>query len=308
MVDPIIFDNIDNMFTSLSDDEKNSEAIAYDSRTFLQDAIKRFKKNKLAVAGLIFIIFIIALAIIVPIVSPYSYEEQNLQARNLLPSAEHLFGTDKLGRDIFVRIMYGARISLSIGFSAAIINLFIGIVYGGIAGYFGGRIDVLMMRAVDIIYSVPTLLYTILILMVFGNSPISMLIAICATSWIGMARQVRTQIMSLKEQEFALAAKVIGASKRRIIFRHLIMNALGPIIVTLTMMVPSAIFTESFLSFVGIGISEPQSSWGLLANASRELIHTHPIQVIWPLTIMSLTILSLNFVGDGLGESLEPRK
>lgn len=297
-----------DLFEKLPESEKDTEFIAMESKTFLQDAIKRFKQNKLAVAGLIFIVCIVLLAIFVPILSPYTYEAQDLKARNLLPTLQHPFGTDKLGRDIFVRIMYGARISLSIGFTAAFINLVIGVVYGGIAGYFGGRIDVYMMRIVDIIYSVPTLLYTILVLMIFGNSATSMLIAISVTSWIGMARQVRTQVMSLKEQEFALAARVIGASKRRIIFRHLIMNALGPIIVSLTMMVPAAIFTESFLSFVGIGIGEPQSSWGLLANASRELIHTHPIQVIWPLMTMSLTILSLNFVGDGLGESLEPKK
>lgn len=297
-----------DLFEKLEDSEKDTEFIAVDSKTFLQDAWGRFRKNKLALFGLIFIVIMILMAIFVPIFSPFTYDGQDLQSRNLLPNTTHWFGTDKLGRDIFVRVMYGARISLSIGFAAAIINLFIGIIYGGVAGYFGGKLDAFMMRAVDIIYSVPSLLYVILIMMVFGNNAMSMLIAISVTSWVGMARQVRTQIMSLKEQEFALAAKVIGAGKLRIIFKHLIINALGPIIVSLTMMVPAAIFTESFLSFVGIGISAPESSWGLLANDARELIHVAPIQVIWPIAAMSLTILSLNFIGDGLGEALEPKR
>ena len=265
---------LDNDFEFLSDDKKQNELITVDSKSFLQDTISKFTKNKLAIFGLIFILIIVVLAIFVPMFSKFGYETQNLANRNDMPSLTHWLGTDKLGRDIFVRIMYGARVSLSIGFSAALINLVIGVCYGGVSGFFGGKVDMFMMRIIDIIYSVPSLLYTILILMIFGNNVFSMLIAICATSWIGMARQVRTQILSLKEHEFALAAKVIGCSKTRIIFRHLIVNALGPIIVTLTMMVPSAIFTESFLSFVGIGITEPESSWGLLASASSELIYT----------------------------------
>lgn len=297
-----------DLFNKLDDNEKDTDFIAIESKTFLQDAWKRFRKNKLALFGLIFIVIMVLMAIFVPMVSSFTYDGQDLQARNVLPNLTHLFGTDKLGRDIFVRVMYGARISLSIGFSAAFINLFIGIIYGGVAGYFGGKLDTILMRTVDIIYSVPSLLYVILIMMVFGNNSMSMLIAISVTSWVGMARQVRTQIMSLKEQEFALAAKVIGAGKLRIIFKHLVINALGPIIVSLTMMVPAAIFTESFLSFVGIGISAPESSWGLLANDARELIHIAPIQVIWPIAAMSLTILSLNFIGDGLGEALEPKR
>ena len=204
--------------------------------------------------------------------------------------------------------MYGGRISLAVAFAAAAINLCIGIVYGGVAGYFGGKVDLVMMRFIDIIYSVPDLLYIILILMVFGNTVKSMLIAICMTSWVQMARQVRTQVLSLKEMEFSLAATVIGASKKRILFKHLVVNALGPIIVCLTLMIPSAIFTEAFLSFVGIGITPPQSSWGLLANDCRSLIFTYPIQIIWPVTAICLTILSLNFIGDGVGEALSQKR
>lgn len=298
----------DEMFEPLPESEKNSEFIAMSSKTFLQDTWRKFKKNKLAVAGLIFLTIMILSVILIPMLSPYTYDMQDLTNKNQMPSWEHPFGTDKLGRDILVRVMYGGRISMSIGFAAAAINLCIGIVYGGIAGYFGGKVDNLMMRFIDIIYSVPDLLYVILILMVFGNNVKSMLLAICMTSWVQMARQVRTQVLSLKQMEFALAAQVIGASKKRILFNHLVVNALGPIIVCLTMMVPSAIFTEAFLSFVGIGITPPQSSWGLLANDCRSLFFTYPIQIIWPIAAICLTILSLNFIGDGIGEALSQKR
>ena len=197
----------DDLFEKLPEEEKNSE---WD----------RFRKNKLALAGLIFLIVMILLAIIVPQVAPYKFDTQDMANRNAMPSLQHLFGTDKLGRDIFVRVMYGARVSLAIGFSTAAINLVIGILYGGISGYVGGRVDMIMMRIVDIIYAVPSLIYVVLILLVFGDSIGSMMLAICLTSWIGMARQVRTQIMSLKEMEFSLAAKVIGASNPRILSNH----------------------------------------------------------------------------------------
>ena len=297
----------DDLFEKLPEEEKNSEFIAVAIKTFAKDAWDRFRKNKLALAGLIFLIVMILLAIIVPKVAPYKFDTQDMANRNAMPSLQHLFGTDKLGRDIFVRVMYGARVSLAIGFSTAAINLVIGILYGGISGYVGGRVDMIMMRIVDIIYAVPSLIYVVLILLVFGDSIGSMMLAICLTSWIGMARQVRTQIMSLKEMEFSLAAKVIGASNTRILLRHLIINALGPIIVSLTMMVPGAIFTEASLSFVGIGLNPAIPSWGKLANDCRQLIFTQPIQVIWPVAAISLTILALNFVGDGIGEAFQAR-
>ena len=297
----------DDMFELLDESEKNSEFIAMESKTFFQDAWGRYKKNKLALAGLIFLVIMAALAIFVPILSPYGFESQDLTMKNALPTLAHPFGTDKLGRDIFVRVMYGGRISLAIGFASAAINLVIGVLYGGISGYIGGKVDMIMMRIIDIIYAVPTLLYVILILMVFGNSIGSMLLAICLTSWIGMARQVRTQIMSIKEMEYSLAAVVIGASHKRILLKHLVVNALGPIIVSLTMMVPSAIFTESFLSFVGIGLDPSIPSWGKLANDCRGLFFTYPIQIVWVVLAICLTILSLNFIGDGIGEALQSK-
>ncbi len=300
--------NRDDLFELLPEEEKNSEFITVESKTFFRDAWDRFRRNKLALFGLIFIALMIIAAIVIPMVSPYSFDAQDLANKNSLPSLAHPFGTDKLGRDILVRVMYGARISLAIGFSTALINLVIGVVYGGISGYLGGRVDMVMMRIIDIIYAVPTLLYVILILLIFGNNVGSMMLAICLTSWITMARQVRAQVLSLKEQEFALAAKVIGASNKRILLKHLVVNALGPIIVCETMMVPSAIFTESFLSFVGIGLDPTIPSWGKLANDCRPLIFTYPIQIIWPITAICLTVLSLNFIGDGIGEALQTKK
>lgn len=297
-----------DLFEKLDDSEKNSEFIAISSKTFAQDAWGRFKKNKLALAGLIFMTILILLAIFVPMFSQYGYETQNLQNMYAYPNLTNWLGTDNLGRDNFVRIMYGARITLSIAFAAAFINLIIGIIYGGIAGYVGGRVDMIMMRTVDIIYSVPSLIYTILILMILGNTVFSMLIAISVTSWMQMARQVRTQVMSLKEMEFAMAAKVTGASHRRILLKHLVVNALGPIIVCLTMMIPGAIFTESSLSYLGIGIPAPTPTWGRLIADCQTMIFTEPIQVVWPVLIMCLTILSLNFIGDGVGEALEPKR
>ena len=297
-----------NAFEKLPEEEKNNEFIAVESKTYFQDVWYQFKKDKLALVSLVFLAIMIVLAIFVPIFSKYSYDEQNLQLRNAMPSLEHLMGTDRFGRDIFVRIMYGARISLSIGFAAAGINLVIGCVYGGISGYVGGRTDMIMMRIVDIIYSVPTLLYVILIMLIFGSNTGSVLLAICISSWVGLARQVRSQIMAQKGMEYALAAKVTGCSNARILFKHLLKNSMGPIIVNTTLMVPNAIFTEAFLSFVGIGISIPQASWGTMANDARSLITSYPIQMMWPVMAICLTMLALNFIGDGLNKALDPKK
>lgn len=297
-----------SLFLPLAEDEKNAEFIAMESKTYFQDAWGRFKKNRLALISLAFVLLMILLAVFVPLLSPYTYGGQDISARNALPSFAHWFGTDKFGRDIFVRVMYGARISLTVGFAAAAINLVIGVTFGGVSGYVGGKADMFMMRVVDIMHSVPNLLYIILIMLVFGSNMFSILLGICVSSWINMARLVRTQVMSLKQQEFSLAALVLGASRTRILFKHLVVNSMGPIIVSLTLMVPQAIFTESFMSFVGIGISAPQSSWGTLANEARYLISSQPIQVVWPVMAICLTMLALNFIGDGLGLALDPKK
>lgn len=296
------------LFKKLDDSEKNAEKIAYESSTYLQDAWKRFKQNKLALAGLVFLLIMLVLAIVVPMVSPYTYDGQDMSLQHTGPSLAHLMGTDKFGRDMLVRIMYGGRISLAVGFAAAVISLFVGVVYGAISGYCGGKVDMVMMRIVDAMYSIPDMLYVIMVVVAMGANFMSIMIGVCLTFWMDMARQVRTQVMTLKEQEFSLAAFVLGASKSRILFKHLIINSMGPIIVTVTMIVPRAIFYEAFLSFLGIGIAAPQASWGTLANDAKGLVSTYPMEVIWPVLAICLTMLSLNFIGDGLGDALDPKK
>ena len=298
----------DNLFERLGDSRKReNEVIARPRKTYWQDAWSRFRKDPLAMIGLCMVILITLAAIFGPMVSPYTYDGQNLENGNQGPSAEHWFGTDKFGRDIFTRTLYGARISLTIGFVAAAINMVIGVIYGGISGYFGGRVDMIMMRIVDMLIAIPDLLYIILMMMFLGNSLQSIIIALCITSWIGTARIVRSQVITLKHQEYALAARCIGESQSRILFRHLLPNSIGPIIVTVTFLVPSAIFSEAFLSFLGIGIQVPIASWGTLVNDAIPTIFTEPYQMLFPALAISLTMFSLNFIGDGLRDALDPR-
>lgn len=296
-----------DMFEKVPSAAKNSEAIIRPSLTYWQDVWRRLKENKLAMIGLMFVILITVIAIIGPLLSKYNYYSQNLDIANQPPSSKNWFGTDKFGRDIFVRILYGARISLTVGYAASILNIVIGILYGGIAGYFGGKIDNIMMRIVDILYSIPMMIYVILLMVIFGAGLKSIIIALAIAYWLTMARIVRGQIMSLKQQEFVLAAKTLGASSTRILLRHLIPNCMGPIIVTLTLSVPDAIFTESFLSFIGLGVSAPQASWGTLASEALEGFQLYPTQLFFPALAICLTILAFNLLGDGLRDALDPK-
>lgn len=297
-----------NMFEKLDDSQKNSEKIAYESKTYLADAWSRFKANKLALVGLCFLALMAICSILIPMLSQYTYDGQNMANTFAAPSMENFLGTDRFGRDVLVRIMYGGRISLSVGFSAATISLLVGVTYGAIAGYVGGKVDMVMMRIVDALYSIPDMLYLIMITVVMGSNFLSIIIGICISSWMGMARQVRAQVMTLKEQEFSLAAFVLGASKSRILLKHLIINSMGPIIVSFSMLVPSSIFYEATLGFLGIGLSAPKASWGTLANDARAMISSQPLQVVWPVLAICLTMLALNFIGDGLGDALDPKK
>jgi oligopeptide transport system permease protein len=279
--------------------------------TYWSDAIRRIRRNKLAVVGFWIIIALFVIAIVGPMVSPYSYEDQNLENTFQSPTLQHPFGTDQLGRDQLTRVMYGSRISLAVGIVCAALNFLIGVTYGGIAAYFGGRVDDIMMRIVDILYGIPTLIIVILLTVLFkdkGVSPlVNVFIAIGLTYWLPMARIVRGEILSLKEREFALAAKTIGAPNNRILFRHLIPNAMGPIIVTVTLEIPSAIFTEAFLSYIGLGVSAPVASWGVLASDGTEAIRSFPYLVLFPALAISLTMFAFNFLGDGLRDALDPR-
>lgn len=275
--------------------------------TFWQDAWRRLKKNKLAMLGLYIILFIILAAVAGPWLSPLSYSAQNLNLTNTPPSAAHWFGTDNLGRDLFIRVLYGARISLSIGIVASLINLTIGVIYGGLAGYLGGRTDRMMMNLVDVLYGIPLLLYVILLMVVLKPGLTNIYIALGIAYWLGMARIVRGQILSLKEQEYVLAARTLGAGTWRILLRHLIPNSLGPIIITMTLAIPEAIFAEAFLSFIGLGVSAPMASWGVLASEGVTSLRSYPFQLLFPAMAISITMLAFNFLGDGLRDALDPR-
>ncbi|MFU8794082.1 MAG: ABC transporter permease [Dethiobacteria bacterium] len=286
------------------------------SITYWQDAWRRLKKNPVAMVSMVFIILLIIFALFGPYFSSYSYSDQDFDRRNQGPNSEHLFGTDSLGRDQLVRVMYGARISLAVGFVAAITTFFIGVIYGGISGYLGGRADNLMMRIVDILYSIPFLLWVIMLMVLFrelfpatggGAGLYSIFLALGLVFWLPMARIVRGQILTLKEQEFALAAQTIGAPRWKILFRHLIPNAMGPIIVTATLSIPEAIFTEAFLSFIGLGVSAPRASWGMLSSDALTSLRSFPHLLLFPALAICLTLLAFNFLGDGLRDALDPR-
>ena len=266
-----------------------------------------FSRNRLALVGLILLALLVCAAVFGPMLSPYPYDGMDAMSRNQSSSAAHWFGTDQMGRDILTRVLYGARVSLLVGFASTALNLVIGVLYGSIAGYVGGRVDMVMMRIVDVIYAVPAMIYMILLMLIFGSNIYSVMLGICVNGWINMARIVRSQVMSLKEQEFSVAAFVIGASRRRILFRHLLLNSLGPIIVTVTLMIPQAIFTEAFLSFIGIGISAPMASLGTLAQDAKMLMNVYPMQMVWPVLVICIVIFSLNFIGEGLETALNPR-
>ena len=277
------------------------------SVSYWQDVRRRLFRDPLAVLGLIVIVMVLVLAVFGPVFSPYEYDAQDFMIINDPPSLSHWFGTDMFGRDIFVRVLYGARISLAVGILASVINLFIGVIYGGISGFTGGRTDNFMMSVVDVIYSVPTMIYVILLMVVVGPGLKSIFITLGISYWAGMARIVRAEVMRLKNEEFVLAARVLGASANRILLRHLIPNAMGPILVTLTFSIPSAIFTESFLSFVGLGVSAPMASWGMLCSDSVGALPIYPWQLFFPAGAISVTILAFNFLGDGLRDALDPR-
>jgi oligopeptide transport system permease protein len=389
-----------DMWERVPHEDLDKHKITRASLTYWQDAWRRLKQNHLSMFGLVIIIVLTTLALLGPMMSHYSFSDQDLTLGNLSPKLNltkvydekyvfvhpeynlfdvtekgevvkryeplednkmkkfktyeidghelkidytyaaiakksgdpnaikyklfvdgedvgpaiknvrnktFWFGTDNLGRDVFVRVLEGARISLLIALIATLVQFFIGVLYGSISGYVGGRVDNIMMRIVDIISTIPLLLYVILLMVVLGNGIFTICIALGTVYWVRMARLVRGQVLSIKELEYVLAAKTLGASPWRIMIRHLIPNAMGAIIVSLAMMVPSAIFTEAFLSFIGLGVSAPKASWGTLASDAIGGLRTYPYQLFFPSIFITLTVLSFNFVGDGLRDALDPR-
>ncbi len=272
-----------------------------------KDAWIRLKKNRLALFGLGVLIVFIIIALLTPWIAPYGYETQNLELGATPPSAAHWLGTDIFGRDLLTLIMYGGRISLAVGFVATAVALLIGVTWGAIAGYAGGRVDAAMMRLVDILYALPFMIFIVLLMVVFGRNLLLLFLAIGAVEWLTMARIMRSQVQSLRQQEFVEAAISLGLGPATIIRRHLIPNALGPVIVYTTLTIPSVMLLEAFLSFLGLGIQPPQTSWGLLISYGAETMEEFPWLLIFPGAALSLTLFSLNFLGDGLRDALDVR-
>ena len=271
------------------------------------DAWIKLRKNRMALFGFAVLLVLGVVSLLTPWIAPYSYEEQDLMLGATPPSAAHWLGTDIFGRDMLTRIMYGGRVSLMVGFIATAVALVIGILWGSIAGFIGGRVDAVMMRIVDIMYALPFMIFIVLLMVVFGRNILLLFVAIGAVEWLTMARIVRGQVMTLRKQEFVEAAYSMGLSKWAIIRRHIIPNTLGPVIVYTTLTIPSVMLLEAFLSFLGLGIQPPQSSWGLLINYGVETMEEYPWLLIFPGITLSLTLFALNFLGDGLRAALEPR-
>mgnify|MGYP001452786472 FL=1 len=290
----------------------NTEQIDYlaeaeDGSSLWQDAWLRLKKNRAAVAGGIVLITMVLLALLTPLIAPYGYEAQNLDLGASPPSAAHWLGTDIFGRDLLTQILYGGRISLAVGFIATAVALVIGVTWGAVAGYIGGRIDAAMMRFVDILYALPFMIFIILLMVVFGRNILLLFLAIGAVEWLTMARIMRTQVQALRQQEFVEAAISLGLSPRTIIFKHIVPNAIGPIIVYTTLTTPSVRMLAAYLSFLGLGIQPPQTSWGLLISYGAETMEEYPWLLIFPGLALTVTLFSLNFLGDGLRDALDVR-
>jgi oligopeptide transport system permease protein len=277
------------------------------SKSPFRQAVDRLTSNRLSFFSSIFILSLVAIALLTPFLAPYDYAYQDLDLGPVGPSPEHLLGTDTLGRDLLTRMMYGSRISLMVGFLATSVALVIGVTWGAVAGFSGGKVDSIMMRIVDVLYGIPFIILIILLMVIFGRNLILLFMAIGAVEWLTMARIVRSQVMSLSKQEFILAAEALGVSRISIVFRHLIPNAIGPVIVYATLTVPQIMLLEAFLSFLGLGVQAPLSSWGILIRDGAVSMEEYWWLLVFPSVVFSMTLFSLNFIGDGLRDALDPR-
>lgn len=333
-------------FEAASEEEKAQAVVMRESTTFFKDGMRKLRKNPLAMGSLVVLILIILLIVIAPKIVPYSYDQmitvdgkRDKTAKNLAPFTyskneqaaiekgeeifPHIFGTDELCRDYFMRVIYGTRVSLSVGLFASLIVLVIGLLYGSISGYAGGKVDIVMMRIVDIIYSLPDTLMVILLSVILstilndklqgtifqklGVNMISLFIVFGLLYWVGMARLVRGQILTIKNNEYILAAKALGSGSARIIWKHILPNCMSVIFISTALQVPSAIFTESYLSFIGLGVQAPMPSLGSLANAARGGLSSYPYKLVFPAVMICLIVLSCNLLGDGLRDAFDPK-
>lgn len=295
-------------FKIIGCDNLDAEGILRPSMTYWQDAWRRLKKNKVAIVSLILLAIMCVMVVIGPWIARFEYNIGDSTVLNCKPNGTHWFGTDNLGRDLFARVWVGGRISIAIGLIGAVVDTVVGVMYGGVAGFKGGLVDDIMMRIVEILGSIPYLVLVILIRVIFNKGGIfPLVLAMTITGWTGMARLVRGQILQIKEQEYVLAAKALGANTSRIIAKHLIPNTLGVMIVAITMDIPSFIFGEAFLSFLGLGIQSPMTSWGALASAGQQQMMFYPYQLILPALAISIVMLSFQLFGDGLRDALDPK-
>lgn len=299
--------SLDNFKSSINNDTNSVEAPTRKSVTYWEDAWRRLKENKIAMISLAVLTLLVLLSIFGPYISGYSYDLTDSNKMNQFPSKEHWFGTDSLGRDVFTRVWIGGRVSMLIGLAGTSLVVTIGCIYGGIAGYFGGKIDNFMMRIIEVLMCMPYIIMVILFSLYFGKGIFSLIMALTLTGWISIARLVRGQVLQLKEQEFVKAAIALGATPSRIIRKHLIPNTMGVIIVAITFTVPGFIFAEAFLSFIGLGVQLPNTSWGALAASARENIMFYPYQLLFPSLMIALTMLSFSLLGDGLRDALDPK-
>ena len=303
---PITFE--ESLFDPIEDRSAlDAERIVRPCLTYWQDAWIRLRKNKIAMLGICLLTLYVVMSILGPRVGAYDFKAIDENQMDQAPSALHWFGTDTLGRDLWARVWVGARVSLSIGFLAASLNALIGVCIGGIAGHFGGKTDMVIMRFIDVVSGIPYLIVAILVMVALGEGISPLIIAMIIIGWVGSARLVRGQILQLKNQEYVLAARKLGASDARIIFRHLIPNTIGLILTNVTMAVPYAIFTEAFLSYIGLGVQPPNASWGLLARYGAQNFRFAPWQLFIPSFFICTTMLSLYLLGDGLRDALDPK-
>lgn len=284
-----------------------AEDIPSQGFSYWKDAWIRLRANRPAVIGLFVLIFLIVCAIIIPFISPHTYYETHLSLKNKAPCGKFWFGTDELGRDLFTRIWWGARISLFVGITAAVIDMAIGVFYGAFAGLVGGKTEEFMMRLSDILYSLPHLLIVILLMVIMKPGVTTIIVALTITGWINMARIVRGQILQIKQNDYVVAAYMLGASRWRILCRHLIPNSIGSIVTTMTLTIPVAIFTEAFLSFLGLGVQAPIASWGTMASDGLSALRYYPWRLFFPAIFISITMLALNLLGDGIRDAFDPR-
>ena len=292
----------------LPKDKSEMNRVVRPSLTYWHDAWIKLRKNPVAIIGLVILVVYVCLAIFAPIFSQYNYYTQDVNAINKAPYAAHIFGTDQAGRDLWVRSWMGARVSLAIGVLVVLMNTAIGCLVGGVSGYFGGKVDMVIMRIIDVLYGIPTIIIAILIRTIWpAGGILSLVVALIVVGWIGSARLVRGQVLQMKSMEYVMAAQTLGASDGRIILRHMIPNISGLLITNMTMAIPQAIFNEAFLSFLGIGIQPPNCSWGTLAQTAVQVYKVYPYQLIIPAFFICTTMLSFNMLGDGLRDALDPK-